>query len=255
MRTKFIILFLLFAVLAGAGAYYWAEYRKLEEVDAHVRAWQSRMAEYITFDYASISTRLGPNTLTLEQVYITYPVLMSIDKLSISPLPENEIIEKLNISAEGVSFTVPALTQDAPWYGNVNVDYKYDPALKQMDLRLATDFPHLIQGKLQTTLLEFIPNVDIVFTYPEVLLGTINFQLNNLGLLQTAGLGQVSDAQLLAILDELVSNEQRQAVADFWTSRAPLSVNFYPEHPVPIYRLIENERLFWQHPAVVINPA
>ena len=253
MRTKFIILILLFLSLAAAGGYYWAEHRKLEEVDAQVRAWQARMAEYVTFDYAAISTRLGPNTLTLEQVYVTYPVLMSIDKLSISPLPEKETIEELQITAEGVNFTVPFITGDTPWYGNIVIDYDYDPTLKQMDLLFTTDFPHFLQGKIQSTLLEIIPDVDIVFTYPDILLGTLNFQLQNLGFLQKSGLGQVSDEALLAIMDDLASNEQRQAVADFWTSQTPLQVNFYPEHPVPIYRLIENERLFWQHPAVVVN--
>lgn len=255
MRTKFkfISLFLLISVLAGAGAFYWAEYRKLEQVDTYVRAWQARMADYLTFDYAAISTRLGPNTVTLEEVYVTYPVLMSVDKLSISPLPEDKTIEKMHITAEGLNFTLPFLTGDSPWYGNVDLDYVYEPARQQLDLLIAADFPRFFQGRVQTTLLEIVPNVDIVFTYPHILLATLNVQLRNQGMLQQAGLGQMSDEALLNFLTELASNTQRQAMADFWTSQAPLTINFYPEHPVPIFRLLENERLFWQHPAVVMG--
>lgn len=250
MRTKISILSILTLTLVGAGGFYLAEHLKLERVDNEVRAWQTRLGDYVTFDYAAISTRLWSDTVSLEDVYITYPILMSMDKLTLISKAGDSVLEKFTLEIEGINFTLPSASDSFPWYGNMQIDYEYDPVQKQMDLQFSPNFPALLKGDVRTTLQGITPDIDLVFNYPNVLLAALRFELQNLGFLQTMGWGNTNDPQLMNWMTQLTQKNQRQAFEEFWTKGAALDINFSPEYPVPLYRLLENEKLFWQHPAV-----
>ncbi len=254
MKTKLSVLGLLSVALLSAGGYYLAEYIKLEQVDNQVKAWKTRLGDYITFEYDVISARLWSNSISLERVLITYPTLMSIEKLTFAPVEIDGELEQLYIDAKGLSFTVPAATDSLAWYGNLQIDYQYDSAKKQIDLTLLSDFPQLLNGEIKTTLQEITPNIDLVFSYPNVLLSSLSVQFQNYGLLQTMGYGNSNDAELIEWMNQFAQKNQRQAFADFWLKNMPLNIQFSPEYPVPLYRLLENDRLFWQHPAVIMQP-
>jgi hypothetical protein len=253
MRHKTILLILIFAAL-GLVSYYILEYRSLDEVNAKIRSWQASAANYIAFDYSGVSHRLGRNTITLNQVHVTYPILMSIDKLVLHPQEKDGVLVGLQMSGEGVNFTWPGVSGATPWQGDVQVDYQYQLEARQVQLRVMLDFPQQLRGNGTINLSKITPNVDLVFNYPEILLDSMQFKLQNQGIIQAhAALPSASissDQLLMNWMNTLATSQQRQAFAEFWANNALLMVDFQPDKPVPVHRITRNERLLWQHPAI-----
>ena len=245
MSSKHLFIAFIIIALLGAGGYFWAAEKKQAAVEKAVRTWQEGSIEYLSFDYKAVNSRLWDNTITLEHVQVTYPVLMSINEVQVNPTLENNILEDLYINAHGVNFTVPSMTENQPWQGDLIVDYVYDPDLKEVDLYFAPDFPGLLVGELETSFVNITPSVDIIFNYTDILLQELHLELQNEGLIKSES--------VIAWANTLNNTQQRDAFNNFVQNQQTLNIKFVPEYPVAIHRLLESPMIFWQHPAVEVN--
>lgn len=245
MSAKHITIPCVILGVLAAGGYYWLAAAKQMAVEAAVRLWQEDAIDYLSFDYKAVNTHLWDDTITLEQVQVTFPVLMSVDEVKVSSKVANNITAALHLTAIGANFTVPGLTADEPWRGDVDIDYVYAPDLKQIDLSFAPRFPGLLVGSVETTFVDINPTVDIIFNYTDILLLKLQLELQNEGL--------IKNADVLAWANTLNNPQQRDAFVNFLQNEQMLYINFLPEYPISVHHVLENPKIFWQHPATEVD--
>lgn len=252
MRYKKIGFILIIAIL-GCMAYYWLEYQKLARVEKTVQAWQTSHANSLVFTYHTISARLLSEDIVLENVKVTYPVLLTIDKLNLNLAKKAGNLLSLEFHGEGLNFTWPSLTGNQVWEGNLDINYQYQAEERMVTMAYLVDFPQLILAKGELVFNEITPSVDLLFNYPEVLLSQMQLYLHNRGLIESLLPELGGDEVLLQWMNALANQNQSVALAQFWSKHMPLIVTFQPEQPVPVYRLLHNQRLLWQHPNIVMT--
>lgn len=242
MSSKYwALLLILFASVAGG--YYWLMQKKQARVEVEMRAWQENAADYLTFEYENVSASWWSDAIYLHQVQVTYPVLMSADQIKVSATPKDDLLQKLHLAVENVNFTLPTVTNEQSWEGDFEFDYQYDADLKQVELHLAPDFPQQFSSDVRLLLLNVTPNINIIFDYADVMLVNLELEIKNDGFFTDYAAWQKL----------FVTDMQRDAVNHFINDQSTLKIYFAPEYPLPFYRIMDNPKLFWQHPAVEVT--